>query len=143
MILLCDISDYIASLGIARKEHCYHGIMPDKEEESIGTYPQKRGRPPDMVIGGLENKSYETRELSFLVHWNHSPTDTEKAAFNLYHALRDTVNAKVNGHTIAFVKMSHEEPIAVGADEKGVIEYVIECMFYIRAEQIEKEERKG
>lgn len=140
MILLSDISDYIASLGIAEKEHCYHGIMPDKEEESIGTYPQKRGRPPDMVIGGLENKSYYTKDLSFLVHWNHSPRDTEKAAIELYNALRDTADGTINGHTISFVRMSHEEPIPVGMDEAGIFEYVIECMFYMQAEK--KEERK-
>ena len=140
MILLKDVSDYIASFKIAERENCYFGIMPDKEEKSIGTYPQKRGRPPDMVIGGTENKSYYTRNLSFLVHWNHSPSDTEKAAIRLYEALRDTRDSRVNEHTIAFVQMSHEEPIPVGTDAAGIFEYVIECMFYMRAEK--KEERK-
>lgn len=142
MIMLNEVSDYIASLGIAQKENCYHGIMQDKKDKSIGTYPQKRGRAPESI--DMENSSYYTRELSFLIHWTNSPSETEKAAHSLYNALRDTREQESGGHIIKFIQMIHAEPIPVGTDENGIFEYVIECIFYMEAEKetTENEERK-
>lgn len=130
MILLKDIRDYVATLGIAEDEHCYCGILPDKKEKSIGTYPLKTGRTATIPVGGLKNKSYETKAISFLVHWNRSPTETEEAAIELHEKLQTTEQREINGHFIKFIQMTHEEPIPVGADDNGIFEYVIECLIY-------------
>lgn len=135
MILLSDIRDFVATLGIAEDEYCYSGKMADKADKSIGTYPLKSGRSVDIPIGGLENKSYSTKAISFLVHWNTSQRETEVAAVQLYEKLQATKNVTVNGHTIKFVQMSHEEPVSVDTDEYGIYEYVIECLFYFDKEE--------
>ena len=130
MITLSDIRDYIASLGIAEDKHCYCGIMPDKEDKSIGAYPLKSGRQLVIPIGGMENKSFLTKSVSFLVHWNRSPTEAEIAATELYKKLQKTEHTEINGHFIKFIQMSHEEPVPVGTDDNGIFEYVIECLIY-------------
>lgn len=131
MILLRDIRDYIASLCIAEDEHCFCGRMPDKKDKSIGIYNLKTGRQPTTAAGGDKNRSYKTKAISLLVHWNKNPTETEKAAIQPYDVLHDTRGAHVNGHNIIFIQMLQEEPVSVDTDEKGVFEYVIECLFYI------------
>lgn len=130
MILLKDIRDYISSLGIAEDEHCYCGILPDKEEKSIGTYNLKAGRQPVVPVGGTENSSYTTKAVSFLVHWNHSPGETEETAIRLYEELQETKSREVNGHFIKFIQMGQDEPVPVGTDEQGTFEYVVECLIY-------------
>lgn len=130
MITLRDIRDYIASLGITDDENCYCGIMPDKKDKSIGTYPLKAGRKPDIPIGGMVNRSYGVKTVSFLVHWDKSPSNTEEAAEKLYSALQRTKQAEVNGHIIKFIQVSQDEPVPVGTDDKGIFEYVIECLVY-------------
>lgn len=131
MILLRDIRDYIASLCIAEDEHCFCGKLPDKKDKSIGIYNLKTGRQPTTAAGGNKNRSYKTKAISLLVHWNKNPTETEKAAIHLYNVLHNTRGAHVNGHNIIFIQMLQEEPVSVDTDEKGVFEYVIECLFYI------------
>lgn len=131
MILLKDIRDYIATLGIVEDEHCYSSKMPDKKDKSIGIYNLKTTRQPGTAAGGDKNRSYVTKGISLLVHWNKYPTETEKASIQLYNALRSTRQAQVNGHNIIFIQMLQEEPVSVDTDENGVFEYVIECLFYI------------
>ncbi len=131
MILLRDIRDYIASLCIAEDEHCFCGKLPDKKDKSIGIYNLRTGRQPTTSAGGDKNMSYKTKAISLLVHWNKNPTETEKAAIQLYNVLHNTRGANVNGHNIIFIQMLQEEPVSVDTDEKGVFEYVIECLFYI------------
>lgn len=132
MILLKDIRDYIATLKIAEKENCYFALMSDKKDKSIGAYSLKSGRTPRKTAGGEKNNSYLTKGVSFLVHWNKSPTETEKAAISLYEAIKATRNVTVNEHFIICTEMSHEEPVPVGTDDRGIFEYVIECIFYVR-----------
>lgn len=131
MIGLGEVRDYIATLNIAADKNCYAGFLPTKSEESIGTYNLKRSvaRNNNVTV-----RSYDVKALSFLVHWNKYPVQTEKAAMELYEALQGTRNVNVDKHSILFVEMLSEEPIPVGQDENGVNEYVIECIFYVKKE---------
>lgn len=135
MILLKDIRDYVATLNVAADDHCYCGILPDKEEKSIGTYNLKSGRTPRNIAGGDENASYYTKGISFLVHWNRFPVETEEVSISFYEKLKETRNVTVNKHSILFVEMNSEEPIPVGTDENNIFEYVIECIFYVRKDE--------
>lgn len=140
MITLKDVRDYIITLNIAEEQHCYFGIMPDKHPQSIGTYPLKSGRVPHIAIGGMKNSSYYVKPLSFLVHWSESPSESEKVSMRLYEALKCTRENKINGHTIKFIQMNQPEPIMIGTDNKGIFEYVIECLFYMDVEYEQSEE---
>lgn len=129
-MILKDIRDYIASLGIAEDEHCYCGKMADKNDKSIGVYPLKNRQPNHIPIGGIQNASYGIKGISFLVHWNKSPTETEQAAIALQEALISCREQQVNGHTIKFIEVAYDEPVPVDTDDNGIYEYVIECLFY-------------
>lgn len=127
---LRDIRDYVSTLGIAEEGHCYCGKMPDKKDKSIGTYPLKQRRQGSIPLGGIENGSYGVKAISFLVHWNRSPTETEEAATALQEALLSCREQDINGHTIKFIVVGYDEPIPVDTDDNGVYEYVIECLIY-------------
>ncbi len=134
MLYLRDIRDYIATLEIAEDEHCYCGRMPDKKKKSIGTYPLTQRLPSNIPLGGKSNSLHSEKTVSFLVHWNESPTETEKAAFALQKALEECRNVTINQHKILFIRTSYDEPIPVNTDEEGIYEYVIECIFYYMEE---------
>lgn len=129
-MMLKDVRDYIAALGIAEDEHCYCGKMADKKDKSIGVYPLKNRQPNHIPIGGIKNASYGTKGISFLVHWNKNPTETEQAAIALQEALISCREQQVNGHAIKFIDVLYDEPIPVDTDDNGIYEYVIECLFY-------------
>ena len=41
-----------------------------------------------MALGGLENTSYEVKQISVLVHWNQNSSQTEEAAAGLFEKIR-------------------------------------------------------
>lgn len=129
-MMLKDIRDYIATLGIAEDEHCYCGKMADKKDKSVGVYSLKQRQPSRIPLGGMENASYAVKSISLLVHWDKSPTESEKAAVALQEALLSCREQQINGHTMKFITIGYEEPIPVDTDENGIYEYVIECLFY-------------
>lgn len=130
MMKLRDVRDYVALLGIADDENCYCGKMSDKKEKSIGVYPLKDRQQGSIPLGGLENGSYGVKAVSFLIHWNHSPTETETAAEALQEALISCREQQINGQMIKFIFVAYDEPIPVDTDEDGIHEYVIECLVY-------------
>lgn len=142
MIACKDIRDYIATLQIAEDEHCYMGLLPEKKEKSIGIYPAKSGRRPVIPIGGRNNCSYERKDVTLLVHWNESPTETEAAAMALYQKLHEVRMAKINGYTIKFFLPEEDAPVPVGVDEEGIFEYVISCMVYTAVEAEQEAEQE-
>lgn len=129
---LKDVRDFIGTLGLAEDDNCYMGILPSKKEKSIGTYPLKATSTKPSI--GSNDRSYGVKSVSFLVHWNKSLIETEKASNELYLKLKNTKSVIINKHTIKFIIMNQEEPVWVGTDEKGIYEYVIECQIYYEKE---------
>ncbi len=124
-MMLADVRDYIDSLRLS--EHTYMGKLDSKKEKSIGVYHSKRESPYKTAIGGPSQQSYGIKSVSFLVHWNKSTRETEKAANALFEAMRNTREAKTNDTTIKFIQLLYDEPIDVGTDDDGVYEMVIEA----------------
>lgn len=131
MILLSDIRDYIASLSIAQDDNCYCGLLPNKPDKAIGVYNLKRAGSPEIPVGGMDNRSYIEKAISILIHWNSSPRESETAAIELFNKLLNKEVATINNHSINHIKLLCPEPIGVGCDDKGIVEYVIECIFYV------------
>lgn len=130
MLTLADVRDYISTLNIAVDENVYCGKLDAKKVKSIGVYNLKQNRSPTMAIGGIENSSYNIKGISLLVHWDTSPRNTEIAAQQLYDKLLSCRNVAINDSKIQFVQHLHNEPISVDTDDKGIYEYVVECLFY-------------
>ena len=123
-MMLSDVRDYIASLGIA--DTVYMGKMPDKRERSIGVYHSKFQQAYSTAIGGPALKSYGTKYVTLLVHWNRSPRDTEKAAMDLFEAVAGAREVTVNETKIKFIQPLYELQ-DVGTDDAGIYEMVIEA----------------
>lgn len=125
-MMLADIRDFVASLKLS--EHTYMGKLDDKKERSIGVYHSKREREFKTAIGGPALQSYAMKAVTFLIHWNESPRDTETAAVTLYDALRDVREVKTNEKMIKFIQLLYDEPTDVGTDDNGVYEMVIDAV---------------
>lgn len=131
-MMLSDVWDYVKGLQIG--EFVYMGKMDAKKEKSIGVYNSKHSHPPKTALGGEKMSSYGTKYVTFLVHWNKSPKETEKAAYALLEALRRAREVTVNNALIKFIQPLTEEPVDVGTDDAGIFELVIEAAVIYRKE---------
>lgn len=123
-MMLADVRDFIESLGIA--DVVYMGKLDTKSEKSFGVYNSKHERTYKTAIGGEALKSYGTKQVTILVHWNKSPRETEEAAVRLFEALKEVDEETVNNTTIKFVQPLYEIK-DVGTDASGIFEMVIEA----------------
>jgi hypothetical protein len=136
--MLSDVRDYIESLKVA--EHVYSGKLDAKQEQSIGVYNSKHEHAYQTAIGGPLLESYGTKYVTFLIHWNKSQRDTEKAAMALFENVTGVREAKVNNETIKFIQPLYD-PQDIGTDDAGIYEMVIEAavIFERKGESDEKE----
>lgn len=125
MLLLKDIQDYIISLGIAGRDHVYIGKLDNKKQKSIGVYSRPGSGPAQIALGGLGCTSYDTKQVSLLVHWTKSKDETEKAACGLFEKLRGASGMDLGGTHVNCLRLMVPEPQDVGTDDNGVYEYVI------------------
>lgn len=125
-MMLSDIRDYIASLGLA--DSVYIGPLPDKPEKTIGVYNSKHQYEYKVAIGGPQLESYGTKYVTLLLHWNKSQRETEKAGKALFEAVRRSRNTPANNETIKFALPVYDLQ-DIGTDDSGVYEMVIEAAF--------------
>ena len=131
-MMLSDVRAWVAGLGIA--DAVYMGRLDAKKEKSIGVYNSKHQHAYSTAIGGPELESYGTKYVTFLVHWNKSPSETEKAAMALFEAVRRAREVKVNEATIKFFQPLYEIQ-DVGTDDNGIYEMVVEAaVIYAKGE---------
>lgn len=125
MLTLSDVKDWLKTLQTG--EHFYCGKIDSKPEKTIGVYQRKPSGQLRMALGGLENTSYEVKQISVLVHWNQYASQTEEAAVSLFEKIRQAGESSLTvGDTqVYFIRMEVPEPIDVGTDENGVYERVI------------------
>lgn len=128
MLYLEDVLNLAETLGLVEDGHLYMGILDAKKQCSIGIYNSKRSHPHSVAIGGKQNESYGTKYTTFLVHWNKSSRETERAAVALFERLEQIRDVTINNKTIKFVQLL-TEPISVGVDDNGIFESVIEVAF--------------
>ena len=123
-MMLSDVRDYIASLGLA--DHVYMEKLDAKQEKSIGVYNSKHTHAYKTAIGGPELESYGMKYVTFLVHWNKSPRETESAALKLFEAVRNAEEVTINESKIKFIQPLYDIQ-DVGTDDAGIFEMVIEA----------------
>lgn len=132
-MMLSDVRDYIAGLGLS--ENVYQSKLDSKKEKSIGVYNSKHNHPYKTALGGAAMQSYGIKYVTFLVHWNKSPRDTEKAAQALFDALRQAREVTINDAHIKFIQPLTDGLVDVGTDDAGIYEMVIEAAVIYRKEQ--------
>lgn len=129
MLLLTDVKNWLIEL-FPVAEHFYCGKLDNKKEKSIGVYQRRPSGSYKIPMGGIENKSYEEKEVSILVHWTKYSGETEEAAFSLFEQIRDAQYVIIGNHRVAYIRMDTPEPIDVGTDDNGVYERVIWLKIY-------------
>lgn len=123
---LSELRGIIAALNLS--DYTYMGNIDNKKDKSVGVYGRGSISAFRKALGGED--SYDTKEVSLLVHWNKSPSESEEAAYDLFNAVKNIANAD-----ILFVKMINNEPVFIGTDKFGIYEYVIDFDVYYRLEE--------
>lgn len=135
MLTLNTIKECIQMLGV-QFDHYYISAMDANKENALGVYHLKRGTGhADIALGGMANTKIRTKSVSLLIHWNKSSTQTESQAIRLFEALMNLNNLTplpIFNYTVDYVHMLVPEPVFVGRDDNGIVEYVIEVEFYYR-----------
>lgn len=128
---LAEIRDWLKTFDVA--ENYYIGRLENKKEKSLGVYDRARSGAPVMALGGIQNSSYDIKAVSLLLHWNKNARETEGAAQALWDSLFGTAHVDVpSGAHIQFIQPAVPAPVAVGTDDGGIYEYVIEINIYFR-----------
>lgn len=96
MITLANVKDWL-KIKYPSAEHYYCGKLDNKKEKSIGVYQRRPSGVYRTPMGGMENKSYEEKEVSILLHWTKYSDETEEAAFLLFETIRDAVHTSSGG----------------------------------------------
>lgn len=131
MIQLKGVREWLKTLNKGF-ENYYIGFLDKKKEKSLGVYNLKQNRKQIIALGGLKNTSYNTKQVSLLIHWNKAVGETEEKAFELYEAIMNSKPEKINDHSVLFIGMLTNEPIDVGKDDNGICEFVIEFEIYFK-----------
>lgn len=124
MIMLNDVCQYIEKLKPSFDNY-YLGFIDKKKEKTLGVYGLKNNSKV-MALGGLVNTSYAIRYVSLLVHWNHSTSESEEVANQLFNSIQDSRPEYIGNHRINYLMMNNGGAIDIGRDDNGVCEYVIE-----------------
>lgn len=131
MMTLAEIRDWLKTLNVA--ENYYIGRLDNKKEKSLGVYSKPGSGRPVMALGGAGNSSYDIKRISLLLHWNRNASETETAAQCLWNSLFCCTDIEIpSGSHIQYIQPNVPEPVAVGTDDNGIYEYVIELNIYYR-----------
>jgi len=130
-MLLSDVREFLKIK--VNSPQWYLNKCGDKEQ-SITIYNTK-GPAPNIALGGLANTSYSSKAISILVHWGKNSDKAEKKAQEVYDVFFGQDGVIGNKRVIQF-KMSTSEPISVGTDDNGILEYVIDLVIYYERNDI-------
>lgn len=128
VLTLSSVKDWIKSYNIA--SNYYVGKLDTNKENALCVYSRKCSGNPVIALGGVS--SYDIKAISLLIHWNKNVVQTEQTAITLFEKIRAEKQLTINNIPIHYIAMQVPEPVAIGTDEKGVYEYVIEFDLYYR-----------
>ncbi len=103
-------------------EYVTAGAADSKLTESISVYQRSEFMPRKCI--GTE-PSYETANIRLLIRWGKNPTQAESKASEIGEIMQTLRETPTAAHIIKYtdVKAIH----AIGKDEKGVCEYVVDA----------------
>lgn len=132
MLTLSAVRDWLKSYNIAN--NYYVGKIDTSKEQAVCVYSRKRSGSPVTALGG--HSSYEIKSITLLLRWNKNATQSEKTAIQLFKSIKSEHNLKIDNIPIQFISMTAPESIALGTDEQGIYEYVIEFDIYYERNEI-------
>lgn len=126
-MLLSDIREYLKS-QIDCSQY-YLNKMGSNQDKSITIY-NIPGSQPHIAIGGLENTTYTTKSISFLIRWGKNSDEAEQKAMEVYNIFFGQSNLTIGGKRVIQFKMRTPQPVYLNTDSEGIIEYVIDITIY-------------
>ncbi|KJJ66555.1 minor capsid protein [Clostridium sp. FS41] len=126
-----EVKDWLKT--VVQSPKWYIGKINGNDKQCIGVYPTQ-GPSRGIPVGGLKNKSYDTKAVSILVHWGMDAVQAESKAQEIYDALYGQTGV-ISGWQVVMFDMRTDAPVSVGTDEKGIYEYVINFVIYYRKER--------
>lgn len=121
-LTLLEIADMLAEL--LELDDITAGTIDSSLENTIGVYQRGEFVPRECI--GTET-SYETSKVRILLRWGKNPTTAEAKAAELGELVQALRDADTTVHTIKFADVKAVR--AIGKDEKGVCEYVVDADF--------------
>lgn len=126
-----EVKDWLKT--VVQSPKWYVGKINGNDRQCIGVYPTQGPARP-IPVGGLKNRSYDTRAVSVLVHWGCDAVKAEAKAQELYDLLYGRT-AMIGNWQVVMFDMRTDGPVSAGTDEKGIYEYVINFVIYYRRER--------
>lgn len=133
MLSLRGIKDLLKTLDLGT-DNFYIGKLDNKQDKAIGVYASKKTLAPYIALGGLQNTTFRSKSVTFLIHWDKNQDRTEMASALLYSRLEAKTDLVIDGVKVYYLELLDNEPIDVGTDDKGVYEMVINAVFYYEKE---------
>lgn len=130
MLTLSKIRDWLKTYNIV--QHYFVGKLDASKENALCVYSRKRSGSPITALGGLS--SYDIKSVSLLLHCSNNAVQAEEMAVTLFEKIRAERQLTINDIPVHYIKMQVPEPVAIGTDDNGVYEYVIEFDLYYRKE---------
>ena len=93
-------------------------------EEALGIYPRRGNRARVGAVGGEGLRGFGSFAATMLLRWGRDGVRAEEKAFEIYQKLSEL---KFDG---GFVVAVNDAPVWLGADSRGVFEYVFDFDFY-------------
>lgn len=128
MLTLANIRDWLKEYNIA--QHYFVGKLDTSKENALCVYNRKRSGAPVMALGGLS--SYNIKAISLLLHCSKNAVQAEQMAVTLFEKINSEEQLNINNIPIYYIKFQVPEPVAIGTDDNGVYEYVIEFDLYYK-----------
>lgn len=121
-LTLVEIADMLAD--VTDIDEITAGTIDNALLQTIGVYQRKEFEPRTCV--GVES-SYEIAKIRLLVRWSKNPTTAEAKAAEVADTLSALENMPTKSHIIKFADVIGVR--AIGKDEKGVCEYIVDADF--------------
>lgn len=128
MISLAGVKDWVKSLGIG--DNFSVGRINTNLDKSLGIYSRDNRASVLIPVGGLQNKSYDIKAVSILIHWNDNARESEENTLALFEKILSARNVVIDGKEVKFIRIV-SDPVDVTDPKEGVFEYVIQCDFIV------------
>lgn len=101
------------------------GTLDIKKYKTIALYKLNTGIKT-TVLGGNDNKTFEDKYVSLVVHYNNNYVNSELISNNIYEAL-DNIKTPltINDNQINYIQLLDDEPKFSGVSDNGIYNFTI------------------
>lgn len=101
-------------------EKFYNGVI-NRQEECIGLFLNSAG-VPNIALGGYQNTSYETKQVTFLIYGGQNSSTCEARANSVYQGLVECTDGIIDTHRVISFQPIEAHPIHLGRDDVNNVE---------------------